>query len=316
MHRRRYDGGNVYRGVNSAPNAAAAQDKWNDWLTDQSGEPLATQDSSIRLSQYPWHDLAAGPISFSFESDGQQARWLFKFTVSGTPTDGDITVTLDDEPLAWTGAGTLDRTFYTFGDDNNGLSAGTHTVEFTMGTPPGPDEPIRQVASLTLHEYGSSFVWDDDYVGAYPTWNTNLAQTVRPGNELCLMRNMSSAAFCKPCIEGMWHQFMMRMSLIDGVEVEYAEASAIVNLLVVPLGQFREISIPGVEERYTVSYSFEGEPQPQFDDIFEFTVPTAGNTGSWTATMVYHTTEVRYDPNNLLTFTHDFFVGDGMPASN
>ena len=74
--------------------------------------------------------------------------------------------------------------------------------------------------------------------------------------------------------------------------------------------------IPGVEERYTVSYSFEGEPQPQFDDLFEFSVPTAGNTGSWTATMVYHTTEVRYDPNNLLTFTYDFFVGDGMPASN
>ena len=48
----------------------------------RSPEPLATQESYIRLSQYPWHDLADGPISFSFTSDGEQARWLFKFTVS------------------------------------------------------------------------------------------------------------------------------------------------------------------------------------------------------------------------------------------
>ena len=62
---------------------------------------------------------------------------------------------------------------------------------------------------------------------------------VRPGNELCLMRNMSSPAFCKPCIEGMWEQFMMRMSLIDGVDVQYQGEDATVELLVVPLGQVR-----------------------------------------------------------------------------
>lgn len=215
---------------------------------------------------------------------------------------------LDGEPLAWTGAGTLDRTFYTFGDENSGLSAGEHTVEFRMGTPPGAGEPIRQVASLTLHEYAASFQWSDDYVGAYPTWNSNLAQTVRPGNELCLMRNMSSPAFCKPCIEGMWQQFMMRMSLIDGVVVDVDGEDASVSMQVVPLGQFREVAVPGVTERYTVSYTFEGVPQPQFDDQFVFDVGPAF-AGAWTATMVYETSEVRYDPSNLLTFTYDFNVG-------
>jgi hypothetical protein len=109
--------------------------RWNDWLTDQSGEPLQPQESYIRLSEYPWRDLADGPVSFTFESDGEQARWLFKFTVSGTPNDGDIVVMLDGEPLDWTGAGTLDRTFYTFGDENSGLSAGSHTIDFVMGNP-------------------------------------------------------------------------------------------------------------------------------------------------------------------------------------
>eukprot|EP01047_Picozoa_sp_COSAG01_P051717 COSAG01_NODE_5365_length_4308_cov_1.852697_7_plen_139_part_00 len=107
-------------------------------------------------------------------------------------------------------------------------------------------EPIRQVASLTLHEYAASFIWDPEHVGAYPTWNSNLQKTVRPGNELCLMRNMSSADFCKPCIEGMWHQFLMRMSLIDDVTVSYdeVEATATVTLVPVPVGQFREVSVP------------------------------------------------------------------------
>ena len=303
-----YDGGSVYRGANSAPNAAAAEEKWNNWLTDQSGEPLQAQESYIRLSQYPWHDLADGPVSFTFESDGEQARWLFKFTVSGTPNDGDIVVTLDGEPLDWTGANTLDRTFYTFGDENSGLAAGSHTIEFVMGTPPGPGEPIRQVCSLTLHEYAASFIWDDDYVGAYPTWSIGMQQTVRPGNELCLMRNMSSAAFCAPCIEGMWHQFMMRMSLIDGVDIEYVGEDARVSLLVVPLGQFRDEPIPGIVDRYTVSYTRDGAAQPQFDNLFVFDVG-ANLAGEWTAEMVYETSEVRYDPNNLLTFTYDFTIG-------
>jgi hypothetical protein len=107
-------------------------------------------------------------------------------------------------------------------------------------------EPIRQVASLTLHEYAASFIWDPEHVGAYPTWNSNLQKTVRPGNELCLMRNMSSTDFCKPCIEGMWHQFLMRMSLIDDVTVSYdeVEATATVTLVPVPVGQFREVSVP------------------------------------------------------------------------
>ena len=121
------------------------------------------------------------------------------------------------------------------------------------------------------------------------------------------MRNMSSPAFCKPCIEGMWEQFMMRMSLIDGVDVQYQGEDATVELLVVPLGQFREVPVPGVTERYTVSYTFEGVPQPQFDDLFTFNVGSA-LAGEWTATMIYETTEVRYDPNNLLTFTYDFTV--------
>lgn len=96
------------------------------------------------------------------------------------------------------------------------------------------------------------------------------------------MRNMSSPAFCAPCIEGMWHQFMMRMSLIDGVDISYEGDDARVSLLVVPLGQFREEPIPGIVDRYTVSYWRDGVAQPQFDDMFVFDVGPS-LSGQWTA---------------------------------
>ena len=51
-----YDGGGVYRGVNSAPTVSSAEEKWSDWLTDESGQPLREEQAEIRLSEYPWHD--------------------------------------------------------------------------------------------------------------------------------------------------------------------------------------------------------------------------------------------------------------------
>ena len=42
--------------------------------------------------------------------------------------------------------------------------------------------------------------------------------------------------------------------------------------------------VPGVTERYTVSYTFEGTPVPQFDDQFTFAVGP-DLAGDWTATV-------------------------------
>jgi hypothetical protein len=74
----------------------------------------------------------------------------WQFTVSGTPNDGDIIVEMDGQPFDWRGAGTLDRTFYTFGDENAGLPAGEHTITYRMGTPPGAGEPSRSARRIRL----------------------------------------------------------------------------------------------------------------------------------------------------------------------
>jgi hypothetical protein len=47
---------------------------------------------------------------------------------------------------------------------------------------------------------------------------------VSPASDPTCVCCLAAAAFCKPCIEGMWQQFMMRMSLIDGVDVQYEGA--------------------------------------------------------------------------------------------
>lgn len=108
--------------------------------------------------------------------------------------------------------------------EERGWAAGTHKLEFASGSAPGEGAPIRQLCNVRLHEYKNEdegFRFDNDYVGLYRTWRQNdVFAGYRPTNELCLMRNMTSTSFCAPCREGMWMQFFMRMSLIDGVQVE------------------------------------------------------------------------------------------------
>lgn len=78
-----------------------------------------------------------------------------------------------------------------------------------------PDIP-RMICSVTLHEFGNEdeFHMDNDIVSAYPTWDVSRRVTYRPTNAGCLMRNMTHTEFCTVCKEGMWYQFLQRISLI------------------------------------------------------------------------------------------------------
>ena len=59
---------------------------------------------------------------------------------------------LDGKLLPWHTNGILDRSFYEFKSDFLGFSVGDHVLEF-QGTPPNAHDPIRQLCSVTLHEY-------------------------------------------------------------------------------------------------------------------------------------------------------------------
>jgi len=317
-----YDNGGVYRGYNSDKptffGRPANNIKWKHWLTEQ-GKSAVEQKQKQALAKYPWKDLAKGQETFTFKADGKYSKWAMTFTVSGFPEMGSLKVTLDGKELNWEpnrpfGAErpdgtTVDRQFYHF-NDTVGFSSGTHTLRFESAFPPPAGAPIRQLCSLGIYEYGNSreFNSDPNYIGAYPVWSQFGSKNYRPTNEMCLMRNMESTLFCPVCREGMWLQFLARMTLLEDVKVKNVGGQASVTLEAVPLGQLRAEPVPGVTERYEVTWSKGGKVQSNLQDKFTFSGSASELAGSWAVVLKYVTSEVRLDSKKLLSTSRSFSI--------
>lgn len=78
------------------------------------------------------------------------------------------------------------------------------------------------ICSVRLFEFGNEdeYHMDNDFVSAYATWDVSRRVNYRPTNAGCLMRNMTLTEFCPVCKEGMWYQFLQRISLIGIVSVK------------------------------------------------------------------------------------------------
>ncbi|CAL8080667.1 unnamed protein product [Orchesella dallaii] len=297
-----YDDGSVYSGVNSASSLNTLG--WTDWLSREKREERAI----FRLLEYPWSDLSEGSRSFTFRSDGQYNRWYLEVTVSAAGEQDSLEFMLDGEVLPWSTTGFDDREFYGwYGDE--GLSSGSHNFSVRSKTPStNPDIP-RMICSISLHEYGTEeeFVMSPDHVSAYPTWDTWRTKRYRPTNEGCLMRNMTHNKFCPVCQEGMWAQFLERISLIDQVVVSNTTASdgtREVAVETLKLGQFRA---PGNEvsgESLEVRWLRNNEEVGAFTDQFVVNA----EAGNWEVEVHLVTPEVRHDPRNLLTSSVTFVV--------
>jgi len=97
------------------------------------------------------YDLAEGEYTVTFTSDGQYARWLLRFSVSGTETQDSFRVTLDGQELPWNTTGNYDRQFTEI-MGTSGFTAGTHRLVFSQLKPSNTELP-RQLCSLNLMEY-------------------------------------------------------------------------------------------------------------------------------------------------------------------
>jgi hypothetical protein len=301
-----YDGGSVYRGVNFAANLNVG---WRHWLTDPD-LPVVAQDSAILVQDYAWYDLARGTYSIPFTSSGNYARWFLRFTVSGCEVEGAIQVRLDGRVLDWRSSRNLDRTFFNYFTEET-FASGGHLLEFEQMIPPPTGNPIRQLCSVTLHEYkreSDGFRFDNEYVGAYRSWRQGGALAgYRPTNEKCLMRNMSSEDFCPVCREGMWMQFFNRMSLIDSVEV--SEEGGVVKVVLAPvqLAHFRPPEDQFGEE-YTLTWLRDGIVQPELSDEYGWESVADQVRGNWQARLRLTSPHIRADPTGLTTFTRDFVI--------
>ncbi len=121
-----YDNGSAYRGVNSAANLTLVTTKWGHWLTDAN---VREERAIYRLLEYPWADLAAGPQSFNFTSDGLFSRWYLDVTVSAAGEEDSLEFVLDGEILPWQSRGSDDREFYNWFNDS-GFSEGILSLEY------------------------------------------------------------------------------------------------------------------------------------------------------------------------------------------
>jgi len=306
-----YDNGQAYRGVNSAPNLTVATTKWGHWL---SGESIRQERAIYRLLEYPWADLSLEEKTFNFVSDGLYSRWYLLVSVSAAGEENSLEFVLDGEVLPWQSRGFDDREFYDWFSDE-GLPAGEHTFSVRSKTPSTNLEIPRMICSINLHEFGSEeeFHIDNDFVSAYPTWDVARRVTYRPTNAGCLMRNMSNTEFCSVCKEGMWYQFLTRISLIDDVTVSKipnSDRTKQVVLNTLKLGHLREAGNEVDDESLEVRWFHGGQERPEFNDKFEINA----EFGSWSVAVRFSTPEVRYDPNGLLQDLEYFTVT--LPANS
>ncbi|TYZ68119.1 hypothetical protein PybrP1_000770, partial [[Pythium] brassicae (nom. inval.)] len=303
-----YDGGQVYRGANSAQSPSTVT--WKHWLTEPNN--LVEQKAAQLYHKHIWYNLKEGEYTISFTSTGEYSRWYIQFSASGVDTDDSLTVTLDGKPLAWKSNGLKDRSFYSWSNSTAGFSAGTHTLVVKAG---GSFDGaiIKQLCNAAIYEYKaeSEFKLDDrDYIGIYPTYDINRAKTYRPDNEKCLMRNMMSSSFCSVCKENMWLMFMARVEFIDDVVV----AGKAVAVKLIPLGQLRPATDNFIKtnpalaaaEKYTIQWLKDGIEATQFRDQTKVDL-TGQATGEWTVHITFATPSVRFDRNKFMqskkTFT-------------
>ncbi|KAG0206327.1 hypothetical protein BGX28_002228 [Mortierella sp. GBA30] len=306
-----YDGGQVYSGVN-AERWSIKNIKWKHWLTD---DVPREEKNVLRAQDYAWYDLKKGPYKVKFNSDGNWKRWILKISHSGVDMDDSFEVYLDGKRLSWTSPGGYDRDFSEWVGDE-GFSAGAHEIMFKQGArydnePVNPLRPIRQLCSVTMHEFmgEDEYRFDNSIISAYPTYDIKGRKTWRSNHEYCLMRNMASTQFCSICKEGLWHRLLSKASLLDEIQVDCqndhgdddGEVSFFgIRARLIPLGQFREDqSKRAAEEFYSTRWYRNGVHQGQFDNQVHIRIP-GSEEGIWEFKTEFHTSEVRKDPRGLL----------------
>lgn len=121
------------------------------------------------------------------------------------------------------------------------MAAGKHRLTVREKTRDGNNV----VAAIRINAYPADYDFTADKVGGYPTFNADGYQVgYRPTHESCLMRTMRSTSFCSVDQENMWHQFLNRVDLIDGVEVKPNEKTQTQTVTV------RTPDLPGLDVRW------------------------------------------------------------------
>ncbi|CAI6334414.1 unnamed protein product [Periconia digitata] len=299
-----YDGGTVYRGVNSAqsPNSVS----WKQWYTDPASEPNV-QRNNMPFQAYPWTLLnTTRSWRAAFSSAGTYDTHMLQFSVSGVTQSSDLLVEIDGKDVGWEVNPVIgvDRWIYNIKFDD-ALSPGAHELKFTLLNE--EIEGSAQLCNAEILEYGEVYDFDE-FHGIFPTFSASNRTTYRPTNDKCLMRTMQSVDFCDACIEGLWLSLMNPLSLIDNVtQVAQPDGSTNVTLDLLPLAQFRQVP-NNHAETYTILW-YGADEDVVLD---EFTNSTSALIDSGTTDfgveVRFWTEQVRVDRNEVLVLKERYEI--------
>lgn len=214
-----YDGGQVYDGANHSPGPDVP---WSKWV--EGDEPFVGKAWSLAGS-YPWKNLQEGPITVRFDvpknAGSAPVRLGIDLSTVGWQTPDDVAILLDGQEQPAQGVYTDDRSFFRL-DPDLALPPGRHTLEIREKKADGDNV----LASVRINGFDPEYDFRRDQVGAFPSFAAGgRLAGYRPTHESCLMRDMRSMDFCSVDRENMWHRFLDRVSLIDGLGVRDGQVS-------------------------------------------------------------------------------------------
>ncbi|HXE71142.1 MAG TPA: M64 family metallopeptidase, partial [Candidatus Nitrosotenuis sp.] len=199
-----YDGGSVYSGANHSDGPDVP---WRHWVE---GEPRVFEARHL-LGQYPWKNLEQGPAAYRVQVPESTDKVVIDLSSVGWATPQDVALTVDGQEIPYQGLPTRDRSFHRA---QLRLEPGRHRLEVRENI----HDHDNVLALVNVNAYPPDYDFTPGKVAAFPTFSGwgGLAG-YRPTHEDCLMRDMRSTRFCPVDQENMWHQFLNRISLIDGV---------------------------------------------------------------------------------------------------
>ncbi|KDQ62041.1 hypothetical protein JAAARDRAFT_29945 [Jaapia argillacea MUCL 33604] len=311
-----YDGGFAYFGPNAAPDVSAPL-PWQQWLTypPAPNSSPRIERSVMPLQNYAWTLLnTSSPWSIEFDSSGLYSRYVVRFSLSGVPEKEALDVEFDGGNLGWTPRKDIgvDRWHYDI-RLNEPLPEGIHEVKFALKDK--ALEGTAQLCSVEIMEFGdeTQFNATSGYYGAFPTFSEKNETTIRPTNEDCLMRQVTTPNFCKACLEGLWLSLLSRVNLIDEIHagcIKAPESSSsgawrrTINLKLVPLAEYRDETVDA-KESYHITWSRAGKVLDQYTN--KTTILVDDEVGVTYSTSVrFATEEVRVDEHGYLQSAQDF----------
>lgn len=287
-----YDGGWAYMGANHSDSADVP---WKPWVDGD----VQAYDGKNLLGEYPWKNLKDGPLSYGFDvpKHGPDNPQTVSIDVSsvGWETPQDVAITVDGQTVPYQGVFTNDRSFFHLQADGD-LAPGHHQITVAEQVHDGDNV----LALIQANLYPGNYDFASGKVEAFPTFEDGGSLVgYRPTDHDCLMRDMRSTEFCAVDKESMWHNFLNKVSLIDGVTQGTGDDGK----------RFVQVQTPALQGLDIRWYSVDAQGQEQEVEAARGQTKWSPNGGSYRVRVSFTTPEVR-TPTNRFAAQTDVVVPD------